>query len=86
MERRDDAPTSQTKEQTLQGINFKCVKCGYREYETSEFRATGGFWTKIFNVQSKRFTTVSCRQCKYTEIYQAPSSKLGNVFDFFVDN
>ena len=69
----------------MQGINFKCVKCGHRQCEINEFRATGGFWTKIFNVQSKRFTTVSCAQCKYTELYQAPSSKLGNVFDFLAN-
>jgi len=69
----------------MHGLNFRCVKCGNSSYDISEFRATGGFFTKIFNVQTKKFTTVSCTQCKYTEIYQADSSMLGNIFDFFMD-
>lgn len=62
---------------------FQCVKCSNGEYETSEFRATGGFLSKIFDVQSRKFTTVTCTRCKYTEIYKADSSALGNIFDFF---
>jgi len=64
---------------------FRCSKCAHTQYETGEFRATGGMLSKIFDVQSKRFTTVICRQCRYTEIYQAYSSKLGNIFDFFTN-
>ncbi len=43
------------------------------------------FLTKIFDIQSARFTTVTCSQCKYTEIYKAKSNMLGNIFDFFTD-
>jgi len=66
-------------------LNFKCPKCSHTEYEVGEFRAAGGFFTKVFDVQSKRFTTVTCTRCKYTEIYRAESSMLGNIFDFFTD-
>jgi len=66
-------------------IRYKCPKCNNDNYETGEFRATGGFLTKMFDVQSKRFTTVTCTRCRYTEIYQADSSMLGNIFDFFTD-
>ena len=66
-------------------LNYTCPKCRGRSYETDEFRATGGFFTKLFNVQTKRFTTVTCTRCKYTEMFRAESSMLGNVFDFFVD-
>ncbi len=62
---------------------FKCAKCSNNEYETSEFRATGGFLSKIFDVQNRKFTTVTCTRCKYTEIYRADSSGLGNIFDLF---
>jgi predicted nucleic-acid-binding Zn-ribbon protein len=62
--------------------HYKCPKCGNGEYEVGEFRATGGFLTKLIDVQSKRFTTVSCTRCRYTEIYKADSSMLGNIFDF----
>jgi predicted nucleic-acid-binding Zn-ribbon protein len=64
---------------------YRCQKCGNPRYETGEIRASGGFWSKIFDVQNKRFTTVICTQCRYTEIYQADSSRLGNIFDFFTN-
>lgn len=66
-------------------LNYRCPKCGYSQYEIDEFRATGGMFTKLFNIQTKRFTTVSCSQCKYTEIYRAESSMIGNIFDFFTN-
>lgn len=66
-------------------LNYTCPKCENTKYETDEFRATGGFLTKLFDIQSKRFTTVTCQRCKYTELFKADSSKLGNVFDFFVE-
>jgi len=66
-------------------LNYHCPKCQHTRYETGQMRATGGFLTKIFDVQSKRFTTVTCKQCRYTEIYKADSSMLGNIFDFFTN-
>jgi len=67
----------------MENLNFHCPKCANNEYETGEIRAAGGFWSKIFDVQGQRFTTVTCKNCKYTEMYKAPSSMLGNVFDLF---
>lgn len=67
----------------MQHVNWKCPKCNHREFETGQFAATGGGFTKFFNIQNKKFTTLTCVQCKYTEIYQAETSTLGNVLDFF---
>ena len=53
--------------------------------EIGEIRAAGGFWSKIFDVQGRKFTTVICARCRYTELYQADSSTLGNVFDSFTN-
>lgn len=64
---------------------YKCPKCGHAFYEVDEFRATGGMFTKLFNIQNKKFTTVSCKQCKFTEIYKAESSQIGNIVDFFTN-
>lgn len=69
----------------MNDLNYICPKCHHTKYETDQFRATGGFLSKVFDVQSKRFTTVTCAQCKYTEIYKADSHMLGNIFDFFTD-
>lgn len=63
--------------------NWQCPKCANKEFETDQFRATGGLFAKIFDVQNKRFTTVTCNRCTYTEMYRTSSSKLGDFFDFF---
>ncbi len=70
----------------METLNYTCPKCRNTQYEVSEFRATGGIWTKLFDIQTKRFTTVTCARCKYTEMFKAQSSMLGNIFDFFVSN
>jgi predicted nucleic-acid-binding Zn-ribbon protein len=69
----------------MQHQNWQCLKCGYSEYDTGEFRATGGAFAKIFDVQNRKFSTVTCTQCSYTEIYKSDTSTLGNVFDFFTN-
>ena len=63
--------------------NWQCLKCGNDSYFVDEIRATGGFFAKLFDVQNKKFTTVTCANCSYTELYKTDSSKLGDVFDFF---
>ena len=64
------------------GRQYSCVKCSGTDYETGQLRAAGGFWSKIFDIQSRKLTTVSCTKCGYTELYKGDSSMLGNVFDF----
>ena len=64
-------------------LKYTCPKCKNTQCETGEFRATGGIFTKLLDVQTKRYSTVTCTRCKYTEIYKADSSMLGNIFDFF---
>lgn len=63
--------------------NYKCPKCGTKEYQLGQMRAVGGFWSKFFNIQNRRFVTVTCTQCKYTEMYEGTKSTLENVLDFF---
>ena len=67
----------------MQNTNWKCPKCQNMEFETDQMAATGGGVSKFFNVQNKKFTTVTCTQCKYTEFYKTETSALGNVLDFF---
>ena len=62
---------------------YVCPKCGNKDYDVGEFRAAGGFLSKLFDVQSKKFTTVTCTHCRYVEIYQAETSMIGNIFDLF---
>lgn len=69
----------------MSGISYECPKCGHDRYEAREMRGAGGFWSKIFDVQGQRFTTVICARCRYTEFFHADTSMLGNIFDLFTN-
>lgn len=43
---------------------YQCPKCGNTSYETDQFQATGGNFAKIFDVQNKKFITISCTDRK----------------------
>lgn len=62
---------------------YVCPKCGNKQYELDEMRAVGGRFAKIFDVQNKKFTVVTCTKCKYSEFFKGDTSTLGNIFDFF---
>ena len=61
---------------------WRCPKCNSHRPEVDEISTTGGLLSRWFNLQSKKFATLSCTRCHYTEFYKTPSSKLGNIVDF----
>lgn len=61
--------------------NWHCTKCNNNSYVTDLFQATGGTLAKVFDVQNKKFTTVSCTRCGFTELYKGTTSDLSNIFD-----
>ncbi len=61
---------------------YCCIKCGCNSHETSEIRATGGFFSAFFNVQNKIYTAVTCTKCSYTEFYKGDSNHLASITDF----
>lgn len=64
---------------------WTCPKCGNSGYEQDQFQATGGNFAKIFDVQNKKFITISCTKCGYTEIYKTQTEAGINLFDFFTN-
>lgn len=63
---------------------YICPKCGCQQYEHDQFQATGGNFAKIFDVQNKKFITVSCTECGYTELYKSGASTGWDVLDFLM--
>ena len=43
----------------MQHENWSCPKCDHKEYEVGENRVAGSFWSKIFNVQNKKYALVT---------------------------
>ncbi|HIT70574.1 MAG TPA: zinc ribbon domain-containing protein [Candidatus Scatovivens faecipullorum] len=62
-----------------------CPKCKNDEFEKDQFQATGGSFAKLFDVQNKKFITVSCKRCGYTELYRTGTSAGMNVLDFLMN-
>ena len=63
---------------------YVCPKCENNGYEVDEFCATGSGLSKLFDVQNRRFTTITCTKCKYTEMYKGTTIDLENIFDFLI--
>ena len=65
--------------------NYDCPKCHNNAYTVGEMRATGGTLSKIFDVQTQKFSSVTCNNCTYTEFYKSKTSAISNVFDLFTN-
>ena len=69
-----------------ESLRFTCSKCRGNDCEIGEIHAVGGFWGKIFDVQNRKLTTVTCTRCRYTELYATDDSTggstLADIFDF----
>lgn len=63
---------------------YICDKCGNTHYVSDQFQATGGNFAKIFDVQNKKFVTISCTNCGYSELYRAETTSGWNVLDFLI--
>ena len=61
-----------------------CPKCGCTSMEHDQFQATGGTFAKMFDIQNKKFITISCVQCGFTELYRSEPSTGSNVLDFLI--
>lgn len=63
---------------------WTCPRCGHREFEAGELRASSGALASVFDVENLRFTTVTCARCTYTELYKVKVNTLDNVLDLIV--
>lgn len=68
----------------METYQYKCPKCGCESCVTDQFQATGGNFARIFDVQNKKFITVSCSECGYTELYKAQTTTGMNILDFLM--
>ena len=63
---------------------YVCPKCGCTSYESDQFQATGGNFAKLLDIQNKKFYTVSCTNCGYTELYKSMNDAGMDVLDFLI--
>lgn len=61
------------------------MKCENTEFQKDQIQTTGGNFSKIFDVQNKKFITITCTKCGYTELYKSETSVGMNILDFLMD-
>ena len=67
-------------------MEYVCPKCGNRSYESDQFQATGGNFAKLFDIQNKKFVTVTCTNCGYTELYKDVNDSGMDFLDFLMNH
>ena len=64
---------------------YQCPKCGCKSCEQDQFPAAGGDLARVFNVQNRKYDTVSCTRCGYTGLCRALDRSAGlDVLDFIM--
>ena len=61
--------------------NWRCPKCESRSFDTGELRGEGGGWSSFFDINTRRFLSVSCNGCGYTEFYRETASTGSKILD-----
>ncbi|WP_458206927.1 zinc ribbon domain-containing protein [Haladaptatus sp. NG-SE-30] len=60
-----------------------CPKCGHTSASTDSISTTDSGLSKMFDVQTKKFTVVSCDNCGYSELYKDVRNRGSDVVDIF---
>jgi len=60
-----------------------CPKCGHEEVDVGSISATGSGLSKLFDIQTNNFQTVTCTACGYTELYADVDSRGTDLADVF---
>ena len=69
-----------------QSIAAKRGFCTPKTSSEPELRTTGSGLSRFFNLQNQKYSTVSCQNCGFTELYRTDGGgALGNVLDFFTN-
>ncbi len=58
---------------------YRCPKCGHQGAEIETIRAASGLVSKLLHLESARFEAVTCRRCRYTELYKADRNTLRDI-------
>ncbi|SEW04832.1 zinc ribbon domain-containing protein [Halobacterium jilantaiense] len=60
-----------------------CPKCGGDEVDVGTISTTGSGLSKMFDIQTNNFQTVTCTSCGYTELYADVDSRGADLADIF---
>lgn len=68
----------------MEHVKWKCPKCQNRTFETDTISTTGSGFSRFMDIQNRKFATISCSRCGYTEMYKMNrAGNLSNLLDLF---
>ncbi len=70
----------------IKPVKYTCPKCGSRSFTTSTMWVSKNILSKIFDIESNRYSAVICSECKYAEFYWLPLKRLGEVLELRRDD
>jgi predicted nucleic-acid-binding Zn-ribbon protein len=62
-------------------VKYVCPKCGSKNFTTGTIWASRSIIAKLLDIQDRRYTTVTCSVCQYTELYHLHPKRLGEVLE-----
>lgn len=70
--------------QSAAQVNYACSKCGNSGYEIVKIATSGGWISRIFNFQYRKFVAIVCTSCNYAELYRTKSGAAANIADILI--
>lgn len=65
-------------------VDYMCGKCGNTSYEVVKLATSGGWISRIFNFQYRKFIAVVCMACNHAELYRTKGGGIANIADILV--
>ena len=64
---------------------YTCIKCGNHNFEEKKinFKQPVEIFQRFLMLKIKKFITISCSQCGYTELFKAQTSYGNEYFKIF---
>lgn len=54
--------------------NWTCPKCANNRFDAGEMRVAGSGSASVFDNEDRKFISVTCTRCSYTEFYRVEAS------------
>ncbi len=64
--------------------NYVCGKCGSSAYEIVKIATSGGWISRLFNFQYRKFVAIVCTTCNHAELYRTKGGTAANIADIII--
>lgn len=59
-----------------------CPKCESSAFTEDIVTMTGKSFSRFMNIQNRKFSAITCKECSFTEFYKGESKGWESVIDF----